>query len=93
MKLLLISSTLLLSNISHATTIIKPIESDRSFVLVKKDKLTVNSNSKDVYYLNKTEYSHCKYNLNDYRALKNKAIGCAVNNNRKRSCDNGDICN
>ncbi|QKJ06006.1 hypothetical protein [Yersinia bercovieri] len=93
MKFLLISSTLLLPNLSHATTIIKPIESDRSFVLVKKDKLTVNSNSKDVYYLNKTVYSHCKYNLNDYRALKNKAIGCAVNNNRKRSSDNGDICN
>ena len=82
-----------MTSLSQATPIIKPIESDRSFIFAKKNNFAINTNTRHVECLAKTEYPYCKYNLNDYRTLRNEVTGCAVNNNSKRSSDNGDICN
>lgn len=93
MKRLIIASLILSSHFALATHTIKPTENDRASSLMKENVLTLSKNN--IYSTNRsrTQYNHCKYNLNDYRHLKNSEIECAVNNNIKISSCNGDICN
>ncbi|AKP33142.1 hypothetical protein [Yersinia aleksiciae] len=93
MKLLIFSSIFLSSSLSLASSIIKPVESDRVFTFENKNHLIMRVNNRQADGIIKTEYNPCRYNINDYRLLKNGAVGCAVNNNRKKSIANGDVCN
>ncbi|CNK45001.1 Uncharacterised protein [Yersinia mollaretii] len=93
MKLLIVTSLILFSHLALAASTIKPTENDRASTLIKYNDLILSAISKDSTNIDKTQYNHCKYNLNDYRHLKNSEMGCAVNNNIKTSSCNGDICN
>lgn len=93
MKLLTIGSIIVFSSTTHAALTIQPSDNERSYMLVN------NFNSREntfLDYKNKTydvKQKICNYSINDYRHLKNSEIGCAVNNNRKKSSRDGGICN
>ncbi len=93
MKLLIITSLILSPHLALAASTIKPTENDRASTLIKHNDLKLSAINRDSTNRDKTQYNHCKYNLNDYRHLKNSEMGCAVSNNRKNSSYNGDICN
>lgn len=93
MRLLIIGTIILFSNVGHAGLTIKPIDSDRSFCLMRD-----NQSKKNIITTAKNDSVNikdrvCNYSINDYRHDKNHEVGCAVNINRKKSSISGDICN
>ncbi|HEN3615171.1 TPA: hypothetical protein U5E43_003992 [Yersinia enterocolitica] len=93
MKLLIIGSLILLSNLAHAGPTISPMDNDRASTLVENNKAIIKANNGCKNNKSKNQYKSCKYNINDYRTVKSSKVGCANNTNRKNSSANGDLCN
>ncbi|AIN17643.1 hypothetical protein CH54_3149 [Yersinia rochesterensis] len=93
MRLLIIGTIILFTKVGYAELTIKPIDSDRSFCLMRDNQSKINiiitSKNDSVNIKNRA----CNYSINDYRRVKNHEVGCAVNINRKKSSISGDICN
>ncbi|MEQ9723683.1 hypothetical protein ABQG65_21310 [Yersinia alsatica] len=93
MKLLIIGSMIIFSSTTHAAPTIQPSDNERSYALVNNFHSRINT---FLDYKNKNydvKQKICNYSINDYRHLKDSEIGCAVNNNRKKSSKDGGICN
>ncbi|AHM72017.1 hypothetical protein [Yersinia hibernica] len=93
MKLLLIGSIALFSNLVNAGPTITPMSNERASVLVEKNEKTIKIINQCKDSKLNTRYNPCKYNVNDYRITKSSEVGCAYNTNRKNSNTNGKLCN
>lgn len=93
MKLLIIGSIIVFSSTTHAALTIQPTDNERSYILVNNSHSKINTLLNHKNSICDIKQKVCNYSVNDYRHFKDSEMGCAVNNNRKKSIKDGGICN
>ncbi|CNH02792.1 Uncharacterised protein [Yersinia thracica] len=93
MRLIIIGTIILFTNLGHAALTIEPSDSDRSLCLMRDNHLPKNIINRSKNDIINIKNKICNYSINDYRRVRNHEVGCAININRKKSSIKGEICN